>query len=87
MVNTQLKTISNQITQQTRDDILRRNHEIVKQTLVDVILAVTGWQTLEPFVTDAIDCITEGRPVNIQQLQADLLAWQQQQETQPSEDE
>ena len=81
------KCISDNIARQIREDIKRRNQTAVKQMLVDVVLAVTGWQSLEPFVMDAIERILDGRPVNTQQLQADLLAWQQQQENQPPEGE
>lgn len=70
-----VRRISNRIADQTRREHLRLNNEVVRRELVGIILAVTGWQSLDQFVEDAIDNILSGEPVNLQEFNAALQEW------------
>lgn len=71
----ELKQISDRIAAEAKAEALKRNAEVTKRILIDVILAVTGWTALDQFVQDAIDRAMSGKPVNISQLKSDIEAW------------
>ncbi len=82
-----IKKISKRIEMEIQSEYRKRKRATVKKMMIDVLLGVTGWSGLEPWAEDAIDRLLDGRPVDIAQLRADLLSWQQQQENQPPEGE
>lgn len=70
-----LLTISNRIIKDTKKEQTLKINGCVRKELVRIILAITGWQSLEPFVEIALDDVLLGKPVDLRDFMTKINAW------------
>lgn len=70
-----IKKISDRISKKLQDELELKRNEAIRDELVGIILAVTGWQSLDTFVEDAINKIISGKPIDFKQFMIDLEEW------------
>lgn len=69
------RKIAQKIKDDLREESRLRRVNFIKDELVGIVLAITGWQSLDSFVDDAIDRIISGKSVDIAQFRLDIEAW------------
>ena len=70
-----LLATSNRIIINTKKEQTLKINGCVRKELAQIILAITGWVALEPFVEIALDDVLLGRPVDLRDFMAKLNAW------------
>jgi len=63
------------IAQAEKTKELQENKNAVQERFINLIKEVAGWTEIDNWATQALDKIKKNQPVDLVQLDADIVAW------------